>query len=117
MKRKILSFLLILTLIISVMPMTGINFSEIISTKAKAAENDGIFTWGDYEYTIININEIEITSYAGSKSEVIIPAEIDGMSVTSIGKYSFNGKEIYNPKPVAHPNASNNKNIQKVVVP
>lgn len=117
MKRKILSFLLILILIISATPLTGIDFTGIISPKAKAAENEEIFTWSDYEYTIININEVEIASYTGSETEVIIPAEIDGMPVTSIGKYSFNGKETHNPKPVTHPNASNNKNIQKVVVP
>lgn len=117
MKRKILSFLLILILIISATPLTGVDFTEIISPKAKAVENEEIFTWGDYEYTIININEVEITSYTGSETEVIIPSEIDGMPVTSIGKYSFNGKETHNPKPVTHPNASNNKNIQKVVVP
>lgn len=110
MKRKILSVLLILTLIVSAMPMT-------ISFKANAAENTGIYTWDDYEYRVININEVEIVSYNGSDSEVTIPSKIAGMPVTSIGQYSFNGKETRNPKPATHPNASNNKNIKKIVVP
>lgn len=110
MKRKILSVLLILTLIVSAMPLT-------ISFKANAAENTDIYTWDDYEYRVININEIEIVSYNGSDSKVTIPSEIAGMPVTSIGQYAFNGKETRNPKPVTHPNASNNKNIKKVVVP
>lgn len=110
MKRKILSVLLILTLIVSAMPMT-------ISFKANAAENTGIYTWDDYEYRVININEIEIVSYNGSDSKVTIPSVISGMPVTSIGQYSFNGNETRNPKPVTHPNASSNKKIQQVVIP
>ena len=110
MKRKILSVLLILTLIVSAMPLT-------ISFKANAVENTGIYTWDDYEYRVININEIEIVSYNGSDSKVTIPSEIAGMPVTSIGQYSFNGKETRNPKPVTHPNASSNKKIQQVVIP
>ncbi len=117
MKQKILSFVLILTLIISATPLTGVDITEIISLKANAADNAETFNWGDYEYRIININEVEIVSYNGSDSEVTIPSEIDGMPVTSIGEYSFNGKETRNPKPVTHPNASNNKNIKKIVVP
>ena len=110
MKRKILSVLLILTLIVSAMPMT-------ISFKANAAENTGIYTWDDYEYRVININEIEIVSYNGSDSKVTIPSVISGMPVTSIGQYSFNGNETRNPKPVTHPNALSNKKIQQVVIP
>lgn len=117
MKRKILPVLLTLTLIISAMPLIGIDFTDVISFKASAAENTGIYTWDDYEYRVININEIEIVSYNGSDSKVTIPSVISGMPVTSIGQYSFNGNETRNPKPVTHPNASSNKKIQQVVIP
>lgn len=33
--------------------------------------------------------EITITKYTGNDTEVIIPPEIDGMPVTSIGKSAF----------------------------
>ena len=46
MKRKVLSFLLIFTLIISVSPLTGFDFNDIFTT-AFAAESE--FVSGDYK--------------------------------------------------------------------
>lgn len=116
MKRKILSFLLILTLIISAMPLTGIDFTEIILLKAEAATET--FIWGDYECEIINENEVELVNYYGKDTEVTIPSEINGMPVTSIGEGCFNGIYsfvAYSSKP--HPNAENNNKITKITVP
>lgn len=44
----------------------------------------------DFSYKTIE-EHIEITAYHGSDSIVCIPEEIDGLSVTVIGKYAFEG--------------------------
>lgn len=118
MKRKILSFLLILTLIVAAMPLTRIDFTNIISPKAKAAVQIKTFTWDDYEYKFINTEEVELVNYYGKDTDVTIPSEINGMPVTSIGEYCFTGGD----RPtklgwIKHPNAENNKRIEKVVIP
>ena len=49
-------------------------------------------TYGDYEYTINDDGEtISITGYNGSDTQVDIPSEIDGNSVTTIGSVAFYG--------------------------
>jgi hypothetical protein len=47
---------------------------------------------GDFTYTVINGNEVEITDYTGSSSSVTIPGTIDGKPVTSIGEHAFHVK-------------------------
>ena len=44
---------------------------------------------GDFTYTVINGNEVEITDYTGSSLSVTIPGTIDGKPVTSIGERAF----------------------------
>lgn len=112
MKRRILSFLLILTLIISA--FAGLDMSGFI---AKAAN---IYEWGDYEYTVTYKNEVIIKTYLGNDREVTIPSDIDGMPVTEIGDYCFNGdSRLIAPGEgfENHPNARNNRRIRKVVIP
>lgn len=49
-------------------------------------------TYGDYEYSLINGGtEVKITGYSGSDTEIVIPNEIDGKAVTSIGARAFSG--------------------------
>ena len=45
-------------------------------------------TWGDFEYSV-NGDEVTITRYSGSDTELTIPKEINGKSVTSIGDNVF----------------------------
>lgn len=52
-----------------------------MGTTAKAAEED-------YEYTVEN-GEACITVYSGTDTDVVIPAELGGYPVTSIGDYAF----------------------------
>ena len=47
------------------------------------------YTYGDFEYYILDDGTVEITDYSGSAENVDIPAEIDGKSVTSIGDHAF----------------------------
>lgn len=42
-----------------------------------------------YTYKIQNDGTVEITKYAGTDTEIMIPGEIDGKKVTSIGEYAF----------------------------
>lgn len=44
----------------------------------------------DYEYTIEN-NEATISKYIGEGTTLVIPSEIDGIKVTSIGEDAFRG--------------------------
>lgn len=112
MKRKLIPWLLILTLIISV--FAGMDMSGVI---AKAAET---IEWGDYEYVVTYKNEITIKNYMGNDREVTVPSHIDGIPVTEIGDYSFNGKRRKNSDGSGfenHPNERNNKRIRRVVIP
>ena len=88
MKRKIISFLLILTLVISAVPLTGNDFSEF-APKAKAAET---LVSGDYEYSFGG-DGVEISAYLGSATRISVPAEIEGLPVVSIGYRSFSNSE------------------------
>ena len=47
----------------------------------------------DFEYNELDDGTVEITDYYGYAEKVDIPKTIDGMSVTSIGKYAFYNKE------------------------
>ena len=46
-------------------------------------------TYGDYNYTVLDDGTVEITKYAGSDKEVVIPSTINGKKVTSIGEKAF----------------------------
>ena len=48
---------------------------------------------GDYKVDIKN-GAATITRYRGNEKEVAIPAEINGIPVTAIGQYAFNGKML-----------------------
>lgn len=76
--KKIIALSLILTLLLS---MSGV-FS------AGAAEPPCL-QWGDYQYTLLEDGNAEITGYMGNSSEVIIPSEIEGTKVTSVGSVAF----------------------------
>ena len=49
----------------------------------------GAETYGDFQYSALDDGTVEITGYNGSAEKVDIPAEIDGKSVTSIGRRAF----------------------------
>ena len=48
------------------------------------SEDESVYTYG-----VLEDGTIEILGYNGSGGNVVIPAEIDGKSVTSIGSYAF----------------------------
>lgn len=113
--KKLIKKLLILTVITAMVvasaPFSEIDFSDFILPEVKAATKT--YTWGDYEYNIINKKEIELVNYYGKDTEVTIPSEINGMPVTSIGDCCFSMYDSDKP----HPNAENNSKITKITVP
>ncbi|MBR5826070.1 MAG: leucine-rich repeat protein [Clostridia bacterium] len=59
----------------------------VFSVSAFAAETE--YTYGKYKYTITENDTVKITKYKGTKDTVTIPKEIDGKTVTHIGKDAF----------------------------
>lgn len=57
-------------------------------------ESSLVMEIAEYEYVNGEIRDgIEITKYNGTDTEIIIPNQIDGMEVTSIGDNAFDGNE------------------------
>ncbi len=78
--RRFFAVLLTLAMLLSAVPLTGLT--------AAAAE----MTSGDFQYEVLSETDktCEITDYTGSATELVIPSELDGYTVTSIGNYAFN---------------------------
>ena len=57
--------------------------AEVDSSNSVSAE------FGDYEYQVLDDGTAEITGYIGNDTELIIPSEINGYKVTSIGYSAF----------------------------
>lgn len=78
--KRVLPVILSIVMVITALPLTSvISFAE-----------DG----GDFVYSILDDGTAEITEYNGSATEITIPSEIDGYTVTSIGIGAFIGTEI-----------------------
>lgn len=90
-RKQFLSFLLI--------------FSLLISCASALAEADDDDDWddnvddawemehplhsGDYAYALLDDGTVEITSYGGADTEIVIPDTLDGKPVTAIGERAF----------------------------
>lgn len=73
--KKLLAVLMVLTLLISAVSLSGLNaFAE---------------TSEDFEYRILEDGTAEITGYNGTAKDIVIPSKIDGYEVTSIGEQAF----------------------------
>ncbi|MGN0178433.1 MAG: leucine-rich repeat protein [Monoglobaceae bacterium] len=80
--RKIISFLLAITVIAGVVPFTSV-------TRTKAASE--IYSTEDFQYEIMSDNTINITKCINTTDEEItIPEEINGYPVNYISRYSTN---------------------------
>ena len=114
--KKLLMLTVVAAMIVASAPFGNIDFSDFILPEAEAASTK--FTQGDYECRIINKNEVELLNYYGTDTEVIIPSEIKGMPVTSIGDGCFGGIYcVVAGCAEPHPNAENNSKITRVTVP
>lgn len=55
----------------------------------KTKEGREAETFGEYEYQVLESGTVEIKKYSGTGGEVSIPGEIEGKTVSSIGKSAF----------------------------
>ena len=55
-----------------------------------ASAERSILTYNDLVYTIQNNGTIEIVGYTGTPTNIVIPAEINGRRVVSVGHFAFN---------------------------
>ena len=76
--NKLLSLLLAVIITVGTVPMTAIS----VSAATTGTIDSGL------EYSIEN-DEVTITDYTGNATDVVIPAEIDGYPVTTIGAEAF----------------------------
>lgn len=74
-KRRLLSIVLSLCMVLALMPQMV--FAETTAD-------------GNFEYSVSG-DEVKITKYTGSATEVTIPSTIDSKPVTSIEKHAFFG--------------------------
>ncbi len=86
MGKRIFATLLAAILLLTGIPLSGfVGLGEELFPVASAA------TSGDYVYTILEDGTAEITEYTGSGGDIVIPDNLDGYSVTSLGVSSFAG--------------------------
>lgn len=83
MKRRLFSLLLTLAMLLSLLPAAHALGEE------KLPDEDGY----GYTYRFVTRDTIEITSYSGYETEVVVPATIDGYTV--VGIRSFHDEEDY----------------------
>ena len=73
---KNLCLLLALMMALSILPLPVLGEGAVYSS-------------GDYRYTLLPGGGAEITRYSGKETDLIIPAQLDGHPVISIGKTAF----------------------------
>ena len=59
-----------------------------------SGEERTVYYYGDFGYVVKSDGKLEIVSYSGSESDVVIPSAIDSRSVTSIGDGAFLGNKM-----------------------
>lgn len=96
--KKFIKKLLILTvaiaMVVTAMPLTGIDFGDIFTFKADAARlTSG--TYGDFKYRYLS-GKLRIEKYYGNDTEVVIPSHINGKPVDLINSGCFRGSTAEN---------------------
>lgn len=77
-------------LLAAIMAFSAFSAVPITATAAEVDENSSVGEeFGDYEYEYLDDGTIEITGYYGEETKLVIPSEIDGYKVTSIGIAAF----------------------------
>ena len=78
------------TCLAAVMLLSAVVVAPITASSAETqAVSTGETISGDFKYTILGDGTAKITRYTGSATELAIPSELDGKSVTSIGNSAF----------------------------
>ena len=81
MNKKIITFMLSLAILCPVVTMPVVNFNSTITANATYNSSTEDFTFDETTGTI--------TKYVGSATELVIPSEINGVTVTTLDSQSF----------------------------
>ena len=65
--------------------------TELTEEMIQAEYVEETLTEGDFKYEVGSNDEVTITDYTGSETSIVVPEEIDGKKVTSIGYMAFDG--------------------------
>lgn len=87
--KKIIAGVMAVALIFgsaAVLPAIEPNNSTIISANADDLD---MFTYGDFDYKVLDDDTVYIGKYNGTETSVTIPSEIDGRKVSWIGNTAF----------------------------
>ena len=82
--KKITALILAAMLAVSSSAAMAVTVSAEEDTAVAYSSSD-TKSWGDYDYQILDDGTVEITNYKGSDTNLVIPSEVDGKKVTSIG--------------------------------
>ncbi len=68
--------------------LAGTAAGSDVKAEEQASGTEGVIC-GDFEYEVSGYGIVEITGYHGTDTELVIPAELDGKEVNSIGSQVF----------------------------
>lgn len=119
MKRKILSFLLVLTFVITAISLSGINFKSL----ALSYNDNMLYIEGeteDWHYSTYYNNSdreggMKVYWYKGNQKNVVIPSEINGIPVIRVDDLCVD-IELHERNPDKYP-LYDTSNVESVVVP
>ena len=86
--KKITALILAAMLAVSSSAAMAVTVSAEEDTAVAYSSSD-TKSWGDYDYQVLDDGTVEITDYKGSDTNLVIPSEIDGKKVTSVGISAF----------------------------
>ncbi|MCD7740631.1 MAG: hypothetical protein LUI06_00230 [Ruminococcus sp.] len=88
MKKQVISSLLAATMALTSLALPISETSGlVIGTSIEASATS--YTYGNYNYSILDDGTIKIDKYTGTASSVSIPSNIGGKKVTKIGSSAF----------------------------
>lgn len=90
--KKILILTVALAMILTAIPFSGMDLSGLFKAEASIAKKESHKVFGDYIYddeTDEKIPGIRLIKYTGSEKNIVVPDQIDGKPVLSIGTECF----------------------------
>ena len=90
--KKITALILAAMLAVSSSAAMAVTVSAEEDTAVAYSSSD-TKSWGDYDYQVLDDGTVEIMHYKGYDTNLVIPSEIDGKKVTSIGDL-YSNKDI-----------------------
>ena len=91
----VISAAMLTSIFTSTMYANAYTESDAPFTAVSTASDKEVFVYGDFEYILKDDDTIELTKYTQSSVEFIIPTEIDGKTVTSIGNNCFANSNVH----------------------